>query len=134
MPHKWIFIQVDFFGRARPLPIASNRGQRLTRFLHKSILDCPAPHKEINVFVHSSRFSNNWMWPMCVVSTLLCAHTLYTLYLPNLVTTCSYNSSTVALKRSLSRCDGCIINVKPNRTALSLSLSFYLSSVTGSGP
>ena len=26
MPHKWIFIQVDFFGRARPLPIASNRG------------------------------------------------------------------------------------------------------------
>ena len=84
MPHKWIFILVDFFGRARPLPIASNRGQHLTRFLHKSIFDCPSPHKEINVFVHSSRFSNNSMWSVCVVSTWLCAHTLYTpLYLLN---------------------------------------------------
>ena len=84
MPHKWIFIQVDFFGQACPLPIASNRGQRLTRFLHKSIFDCPAPHKEINVFVHSSQFCNNSMWSVCVVSTWLCAHTLYTpLYLLN---------------------------------------------------
>ena len=88
--HKWIFIQVDFLGQARLLPIARNRGQRLTRFLHKSILDCPAPHKEIaflpeiNVFVHSSLISNNAMWSVCVVSTWLCAHTLYTpLYLLN---------------------------------------------------
>ena len=97
MPHKWIFIQVDFFGWARPLPIASNRGQHLTRFLHKSIVDCPAPHKEINVFVHSCRFCNNSM-RQCVLSALGFVHTLYTRPFTFLT---SYNS-TVALERSLS--------------------------------
>ena len=107
MPHKWIFIQVDFLGQTHPLPIARNRGQRLTRFLHKWILDCPAPHKENNGFFYPK--STFLFTPadflttrcgQCVLSALGFVHTLYTRPYTSLT---SYNNSfNVALERSLS--------------------------------
>ena len=107
MPHKWIFIQVDFLGQVRSPPIARNRGQRLTRFLHKSILDCAAPHKEINVFCYpkSTFLFTPADFPttrcgQCVLSALGFVHTLYTR--PNSSLTSYNNSSNVALERSLS--------------------------------